>query len=77
MIVRVRGRVVRRRVGRGSKSERVAVVLVSAEGELVLRRRGGHAYHDPALDALVEHEWEFTGERIDTTFIVDSWEACG
>jgi hypothetical protein len=77
MIVRMRGRVVRRRIGRGSKSEHLAVVLVSAEGEWILRRRGGNAFRDPALDALVEREWEFTGERVDTTFIVDSWVACG
>ena len=77
MSVRVRGRVERRVVGRGSKSERLAVVLVSATGDLVLRRRGGHAFRDPALEALADREWEFTGEVVETTLIVDSWEPSG
>ncbi|HKA02955.1 MAG TPA: hypothetical protein VKD67_01460, partial [Acidimicrobiales bacterium] len=49
----VTGDVVRRRIGAGSKSERDAVVLDTGDRILILRRRGGNAFSDPALDALV------------------------
>ena len=39
------GIVERRRLGRGSKSEHVAVVLRTDAGLFKLRRRGGHAFH--------------------------------
>ena len=49
----VEGNVVRRRVGAGSKSERDAVMIDTADGSFVLRRQGGNAFSDPQLDALV------------------------
>ena len=68
-----RGRVERRRVARGTKSEHDAVVLVTAEAVYVLRRRGGHAFQDSALDGLVGQELEFVGELHDATLHVTSW----
>lgn len=46
----LRGRVVRRRVGRGSKSEREALCIATAVGEFVLRRKGGPSYGDDELE---------------------------
>jgi hypothetical protein len=69
----LRGRVERRRVARGTKSEREAVVLVTNAGAYVLRQRGGHAFEDPALDALVGRELEFDGELHDATLHVTAW----
>jgi hypothetical protein len=69
----VRGRVERRRVGHGSKSEHDAVVLVADAGVYTLRRRGGHAFEDPALDALVGKSVEFDGALLDNTLHVTDW----
>jgi hypothetical protein len=68
-----RGRVERRRVGRGSKSEHDAVVLATDDGVYVLRRRGGHAFEDSALDGLVGKALECEGELLDNTLHVTSW----
>ncbi len=67
------GRVERRQVGRGSKSEHRAVVLITEGAEYVLRRRGGNAFRDPALDALVGRTMEFQGEPRATTLHVTAW----
>ena len=69
-----RGRVERRRVGRGSKSEHDAVVLATDDGVYVLRRRGGHAFEDRTLDGLVGKALEFEGELLDNTLHVTSWQ---
>ena len=68
-----RGRVERRRVGRGSKSEHDAVVLVTEHDVHVLRRRGGHAFQDAAIEALVGRTLEFEGDVHDGTLHVTSW----
>jgi len=68
-----RGRVERRRVGRGSKSDHDAVVLATDDNLYVLRRRGGHAFKDQALDGLVGRVVEFEGELCDNTLHVTSW----
>jgi hypothetical protein len=46
------GRVVRKRINVGSKSEHDATVLVTDEGEFKLRRQGGHPFADPDVQAL-------------------------
>jgi hypothetical protein len=67
------GTVRRKVVAAGSKSERDAVVLVTASGELVLRRLGGNPFADPELDALVGATIRCTGELRGSTLIVSSW----
>jgi hypothetical protein len=69
------GQVVRKWVGAGSKSERVAIVLVMPDAEYVLRRVGGNAFTDPMLDALVGTTIRATGTLHGNTFLMDSWEA--
>ena len=49
----VSGKVARKRVSPGSKSEREAIVLVTSSGELTLRRKGGHPLKDEVLEELV------------------------
>lgn len=71
--MRFRGRVVRQRVARGSKSERTAVVLRTARRDYVLRRVGGHALRDPQLDALVGHTVEGEGLVRDYVLILSTW----
>jgi hypothetical protein len=68
------GDVVRRRIGAGSKSDRDAVVLETGDATLILRRRGGNAFSDPALDALVGQRVRLVGTGTDTTFLIDRFE---
>lgn len=55
------GSVVKRRFAKGSKSERDAIFLVTSDGDYVLRRQGGNAYHDPDLERLVGKKIRCTG----------------
>jgi hypothetical protein len=68
-----RGKVVRKPFGVGSKSERDAVVLVTEDGEYVLRRQGGNPFRDPELDALVGRSIQCQGFVYGYTLIVSSW----
>jgi hypothetical protein len=70
----VEGDVVRRRMGVGSKSERDAVVIDTGDATFVLRRRGGNAFADPQLDALVGRRARLEGTSMSATFVVDRWE---
>ena len=49
----VAGKVVRRRVSAGSKSEREAIVLETREGDYVLRRKGGNPFRDESLPRAI------------------------
>jgi hypothetical protein len=75
--VRRRGRVVKRTYARGTKSERPAVLLVTEKDELVLRRRGGNPFHDPAVEALVGREIEADGQLHGATLIMENWSELG
>jgi len=71
------GRVARQRIGRGSKSEHVAIVLRTGGRTLWLRRRGGHAFHDPVLHRLIGSTLKGEGTMHGNTFIVDRLAAVG
>ena len=72
--IQVKGRVVRKRVGAGSKSDHSAVCLQTARGqEYVLRRMGGNAFEDPELDALVDQEIEGEGKLAGQTLILTNF----
>lgn len=69
-----RGRVARKRVSMGSKSEHDALVLVTAEGdEYKLRRQEGNPFRDPELDALEGKQVECEGIVRDGQLIMTSW----
>jgi hypothetical protein len=71
--MQLRGKVVRKSAGAGSRSERDAVMLVTSDGEYVLRRAGGNAFADPELDALVGATVRAEGTVHGYTFIMSSW----
>ena len=71
----VRGRVIKRLVAAGSKSERQAVLLSTASGDYVLRRQGGNAFNDPELSRLVGQTISAEGDLHGYTFIMRSWTA--
>lgn len=68
------GQVVKKPLGVGSKSERQAVALETAEGTYVLRFSGGHPLQDPRLDALVGKQIRCSGELHGYTLIIESVE---
>jgi hypothetical protein len=71
---RITGTVARARIAPGSKSERVGIVLRAADGEeFALRRLGGNAFQDDALDKLVGTRITATGRLLDNTFIITDW----
>ncbi len=63
----------KQRTAVGSKSEREAVCLQTAEGVLVLRRAGGNPFADDVLDGLVGATLEMEGVRRGDLLIVSSW----
>ena len=67
------GTVEKRRFGKGSKSERDAIFLVTADGDYVLRRQGGNAYHDPDLERLVGKQIRCTGIVTGYTLLVSDF----
>ncbi len=68
------GKVIVRRVSRGSKSERDAVCLVTSDGEMVLRRKGGNPFHDPTLLELEGKTIRATGFEKGQTFFITDWD---
>jgi hypothetical protein len=71
----ISGKVVRKPVASGSKSEHEAVMLRTADGEeLLLRRLGGNAFRDPQLDDLVGASITGEGQVAGRTFIMRSWK---
>lgn len=68
------GRVSRKRVAAGSKSDRVAVVLHSRDGtDYVLRRRGGNPFRDETLENLIGKTIRGTGLLTGPSFILEDW----
>ena len=70
----LRGRVVRKLLGKGTKSEREAVLLETQDGAFLLRKRGGPSFGDSSFDALVGGLVECEGTLLETTLLVDRIE---
>jgi hypothetical protein len=73
MTIELAGIVQRRPVASGSKSEREAVVLVTDDAVLLLRRPGGNPFADPELDALVGKRVRCRGTVHGATLILEDW----
>lgn len=67
------GAVVKQSFAKGSKSEREAVLLLAGDQRYVLRRQGGNAFHDPALEELVGKTIQGTGSLAGSTFLLSDW----
>ena len=68
------GKVVKESFGQGTKSERLAVQLVTPAGKYVLRRSGANAFKDPVLEELVGKTIVASGVLHDYTFIMSEWK---
>ncbi len=75
--VELSGEVVKKPFGRGSKSERMAVYLDAGKKLYVLRRRGGHPFHDPQLEALVGKTIRCKGILNGLTLIISEGKVFG
>jgi hypothetical protein len=71
--MRLQGKVVAGPFGTGSKSEHSAVFLETAHGKLKLRRRGGNAFSDPELEALVGKTIRGEGQVVGSVLLLDGW----
>jgi hypothetical protein len=68
------GKVVLRPYGRGSKSERVALMLDTERGPLLLRRRGGPSFGETGLESWVGKLVVCWGTRVGQVLLVDRLE---
>lgn len=68
------GRVIKKTFGKGSKSEHVAVVLVTDNDEYVLRIPGGNDFYEPQLIELVGKNITCTGYLSEYVVFVTEWE---
>ncbi|MGE8166002.1 hypothetical protein ACQKRQ_38415 [Paraburkholderia sp. NPDC080076] len=67
------GKVIKRRLASGSKSERDAIQLETDKGSYVLRREGCNPLFDPELDNLVGKFIKCTGELSGYTLTISAW----
>ena len=68
------GKVVRQEFGAGSKSEHPAVMLLTPQGPLKLRRPGGNPFRDPELEKLVGREIDCEGEIHQGQLLLTRWK---
>ena len=71
----LKGKVIRRPFGQGSKSAHDAVMLSTPDGTYRLRRMEGNPFSDPELDKLVGQDIVADGVLHEGTMIMKSWEA--
>ena len=76
-IAGVTGSVTRSRFGADSKSRHVAVCIDTGAARYVLRRKGGPAMGDKALDRFVGHEVRCDGVLLEYTLLAEHIEIIG
>ena len=67
------GKVVRQPFGEDSKSDHQAVVLLTPQGPLKLRRPGGNPFLDPELEKLVGQVIACDGELHQGQLLMTNW----
>jgi hypothetical protein len=72
--VQLSGKVTKQPYAIGSKSERMAILLHTADEDYVLRRRGGNPFHDPELEKLVGKQISCSGVLTNHTLIISHWD---
>ena len=68
------GKVVLQQVSEGSKSEHEAVVLLTDDGPMKLRRPGGNPFNDAELRKLVGHEITCDGQIHQRQLLMTRWK---
>jgi hypothetical protein len=72
-LMKLRGRVRKKILYAGTKSEHEGLVLVTATGEYKLQRKGGNPFWDKALAPLEGKEIEAEGTLRETRFMMSQW----
>jgi len=67
------GKVTKKLLGKGSKSESEAIFLETEKGEYVLRRQVGNPFHDPELQKLVGKTIRCTGLAREYVLKISDW----
>jgi hypothetical protein len=67
------GKVTKKSLGKGSKSESEAIFLETGDKEFVLRRQGGNPFHDPELHKLVGKTIRCTGLAREYVLKISDW----
>jgi hypothetical protein len=70
----LRGRVMKGAYGKGSKSERQAVFIETANARYILRRKTGSAFDDSEVTRYVGHEVICDGFVVGTTLLAERIE---
>jgi len=71
--MKLRGKVAKKLLYAGTKSEHEGLVLVTAEGEFKLQRKGGNPFWDDVLAKLEGKEIEAEGTVRETRFTMSQW----
>jgi hypothetical protein len=71
--MKLRGKVAKKLLYAGTKSEHEGLVLVTAEGEFKLQRKGGNLFWDETLAQLEGKETEVEGTMRETRFTMSRW----
>ena len=71
--MQLKGKVEKKLLYAGTKSEHEGLVLATAEGEFKLQRKGGNPFWDETLARLEGKEIEAQGILRETRFIMSRW----
>jgi hypothetical protein len=71
--MKLRGRVTKRLLYSGTKSEHEGLVLLTPEGEFKIRRQGGNPFWDETIASLEDKEIEVEGILRKGQFIMSRW----
>jgi hypothetical protein len=71
--MRLRGKVEKKLLYAGTKSEHEGLVLISAEGEFKLQRKGGNPFWDETLAELEGKRIEAEGALKESRFTMSRW----
>ena len=75
--MKLRGRVTKKLLYAGTKSEHEGIALTTTQGVFKLRRRRGNPFQDETLAQLEGKEIEGEGIIRSNQFIMDDWEVIG
>jgi len=74
-VAELTGRLARRLLAQGSKSEHTGMVLIDDQGRShVLRRQGANPFRDEVLEALDGQHLRLSGQMLEHGFLVERWE---
>jgi len=71
--MKLRGRVAKKLLYAGTKSEHEGLVLITSDGEFRLQRKGGNPFWDDVLAELEGKEIEAEGTVREARFIMSHW----